>query len=353
MWRLFLAIGLFIGTGAGPVAAQQWSGTAALDLSGGYQTNLYLDPVLGTWNADVTPALGALTPRVGLTRTTSRTRLDLTVQSRLHPRRSEGPQLTQGTIRFRYRLAPEWTLGVSGGGTRYRFPPTRDVQGDADTISEVTTERDSWWALPSLRWAPASNTMVTLRGGITQRFERSFEPTDRQTSGLVSLRATHWFTDRLRGGTRFYFSGGRTSEADVGFGGTGGHLTATYWPTGAVSVQGKIGGEQVRYETLQSPDETARDQIGQAGLEVEWSLRSSITLFGRAKGLYADLDESPSGTADLHVSGGVRLQVQRDLGGTSDPSPQRRVCRSTDEGLQIRVPYEGNGTLHVTGDFNG
>jgi hypothetical protein len=86
---------------------------------------------------------------------------------------------------------------------------------------------------------------------------------------------------------------------------------------------------------------------------VEWALRPTITLFGRAGGLYADLNRSDSGTTDLHVSAGLRLRVQRVLGGTSDPPPQRRVCHPTDDGLRLRVPYEGDGTVHVTGDFNG
>lgn len=312
-----------------------------MDVAGGYQTNLYLDPVLGTWNDDVTPALAALTPRLGVSRTTSRTRLDLTVRSRLHPRRTDAPQLTQSTLRFRYHLTPEWSLGGTGGGTRYRFT-TRDT--------DFRTVRDSWWLLPSIQWTPTSETMFTLRTGLTQRVERSFPTTDRQTSGLASLRATHWLTDRVRGGVRLYASNGRTSLAETGFGGTGGSLSLTYWPTSAVSVRGTMGIEQLRYEDSTG---TARDQIGRAGVEVEWMPRPTITLFGRTEGLHADLDGSGAGTSDLHVSAGLRLRVQRVLGGTSDPPPQRRVCRSTDDGLQIRVPYEGDGTLHVTGDFNG
>jgi len=339
MWRLLLAIGLLVGLAAQPAQAQQWSGTAGLDVAGGYQTNLYLDPVLGTWNADVSPALTALTPRLGVIRTTSRTRLDLTVRSRLHPRRTDVPQLTQSSLRFRYRLTPEWTLGVIGGGTRYRF---------TTPAINFRTVRDSWWLLPALQWTPTSETMLTVRTGLTQRFERSTDPTDRQTSALASVRATHWLTDRVQGAARLYASTGRTSLTDSGFGGSGGTLGATYWPTSTVSVYGTVGIERLRYGTGGG---TARDWIGQAGGEVEWNLRPTVTLFGRAKGLYATLDREGT-TTDLHVSGGLRLQLQRVLGGTTDPSPQRRVCRNTDDGLRLRVPYEGEGTVYVTGDFN-
>ena len=340
MWRLVLAFGLLIGLGVKPAMAQQWRGTAAADLSAVYQTNLYLDPVLGTWNADVSPGFLALTPRLGVTRNTSRTRVDLTVRSRLHPRRSDAPQLTQSTLRTRYRLSPDWTVGGTGGGTRYRFTTTE---------TGFTAVRDSWWLLPSLQWTPTSETMFSLHTGITQRFERSFEPTDRQTSGLASVRGAYWLTDRFRGGVRLYYSSGRTSVAQTGFGGTGGALTATYWPTSSVSVRGTVGGEQMQYET---PTGTARDRIGQVGMEVEWTLRSTITVFGRAKALFAALEQNASGATDLHVSTGLRFQMQEAFSGTTDPPARRRVCQSTDDGLRLRVPYEGEGRVHVTGDFN-
>lgn len=352
MWRTLILFGLLAGLGLHPAAAQQWSGTASVDLAGGYQTNLYLDPVLGTWNPDVSPGLIALTPRVGVSREASRTRFDITVRSRLHPRRSDTPQLTQTNLRFQYRLTPSWTLGAAGGGTRYRYPPTRDANGTANSLAEVTTRRETWWLLPSVEWTPTSKTMLTFRTGLTQRFERSYEPTDRQTSGLASVRGSYWLTERIRGSARIYYSGGRTSVAETGFGGTGGSLSATYWPTDAVSVQSTVAAEQLRYEIPGTSGETVRDRIGRGELETEWHLRPTITLFGRAKALYAALDQRESGTTDLHVSGGIRLQLQRVLGGTADPPPQRRVCENVEDGLRIQVPYEGDGAPHVTGDFN-
>ena len=341
MWRLLLLIGLLIGVEGAPAGAQEWSGTASLSLSGGHRTNLYLDPVLGTWNPDVQSAFLAMTPKLGLSRTGRRTRVDLTVRGRLNPRRDDVPQYTQSLLRGRYRLGPDWTLGLVGGGTRYRYPPLREAVG---------TARDSWWVLPSLQWTPTAETMLTLRTGLTQRFERLPTLTDRQTSGLVSFRATQWLTDRVRGGARVYYSGGRTSTADAAFGGSGGTLSATYWPTDALSIRGAAAVEQLRYETPQRPS-TVRDRLGRAGLTVEWAPRSVLTLFGRARALTADLEAGSSRT-DVHVSAGLRLQAQRVLGGTAEPSPQRRVCRSTETGVRFRVPYEGAGTPHVTGDFN-
>lgn len=341
MRRLLIITVLFVGLTPATTSAQDWSGHAALGLSGGYQTNLYLDPVFGTWNPDAKSAFIGLTPQFGVSRTGRRTRIDVTLRSHLHPQRTERPKFAQSTLRLRHPLASDWTIGGTLGGTRYRYPALQ---------SRTRTARDSWWALPSLQWTPTSETMLTLRTGLTQRFEQLPGVTDRQTSGLASLHATHWLTDRLQGGGRLYYSSGRTSVAETQFGGTGGALSLTYWPTTSVSIQGTVGGEQLRYETV-NPSGTTRDGIGRATLKAEWTPRSSVTLFGRAGASQATLgggDDPP----DAHLSIGVRLSTQGVLS-DSDASPSpRRVCQDTEDGLRIRVPYDGDGQLYATGDFN-
>ncbi len=341
MRRLIFALTILIGVGALPASAQEWSGHASLGLSGGHQTNLYLDPVIGTWNPDVQSPFWTITPQVNLTRNTSRTRTDLVVRAQAHPRRTEIPQFTQSSLRFRYRLHPNWTVGLLGGGSRYRYPA---VQGSVDTA------RDSWWILPDLQWTPTSQTTMTLRTGLTQRIEKLPSLTDRQTSGLASLQATHWLTDRVQGALRLYYSTGRTSTAETTFGGTGGTLSTTYWPTNTVSVQGTFAVERLQYETLQPPG-TAQNRLLRTGMEVEWTPRPSLTLFGRARALRSNLGEEGSET-DAYLAAGLRFQIEGVLGGSADPPPQRRVCSSTDDGVRIRVPYNGDGTVYVTGDFN-
>ena len=338
---LFVSLVIVSGVLACPASAQQWSGHATLGLSGGHQSNLYLDPVLGTWNPDVSSPFLAVTSQMGLSRNTSRTQTDLMVRAQLHPNRTEIPQFTQSLLRFHYQLHPNWNIGLLGGGTRYRYPAVHET---------VRTARDSWWALPTLQWTPTSNTMLTLQAGPNQRFEQLPTVTDRQTSGLVSLRATYWLTERVQGAVRLYHSTGRTSTAETTFGGTGSHISATYWPTNSVSVRGNVSVEQLQYETLQPPG-TARDRILQTGIEAEWTPRSSLTLFGRARALRATLEENAPET-DVHLAAGLRLQVEGVLGGSSPLPQQRRVCTTTDEGVRIRVPYDGTGTVYITGDFN-
>lgn len=340
MWRLLLLVSLLIGLPPDPAPAQEWSGTAALGLSGGHRTNLYLDPVLGTWNPDADGLFLVVTPELGLTRDARRTRVDLTVRSRLDPSTSDLPQFTQSTLRLRRRLHPDWTVELSGGGTRYRYPASPD---------RPRTVRDSWWGLPALQWTPTSNTMLTLRTGLTQRIEQLPDLTDRQTSGLASLRATHWLTDRVQGEVRGYYSTGRTSAAETTFGGTGGSLGLTYWPAASVVLRGEIAVEQPQYETTAS--ETVRDRIGRVGIEAEWTPRPSLTLFGRGRALAATLGAGDD-RSDVYASVGLRLRSQQVFGGTVPPAPQRRVCTATEEGVRLQVPYEGDGHPHVTGDFN-
>lgn len=344
MWRLVFSLVVLIGVGFAPASAQEWYGTAGLDVAGGYQTNLYLDPVIGTWNPNVSPSFAALTPQVGLTRTTGRSRLGVTVRSRVHPRRTNVPQLAQMVLQFRRQLTSDVTLGFSSGGTRYRFTTTE---------TNFTTAQESWWGLPSLQWSPTQRTMIRLRTGLTQRFEHSFAVTDRQTSGLASVRLSHWLSDRVQGAVRLYTSNGRTSVAETSFGGTGGSVAATYWPSNAVSLQARAGAEVLEYDRSGRANDTATDRIAHVGLEVEWSVAPSVSAFGRADRMYASVEQGSDARTDYHLSAGLRLQVQQLLGGSSEPPSRRqRVCRTTESGVRVRIPYEGSGTVHVTGDFN-
>jgi len=336
MWRLLFGLWLLVGVLPGPSAAQQWTGTAALGITGGHQTNAYLDPVLHSWTRSSDPAFAALTPRLGLVRDAPRTRLGLTVRTRLYPRRPNAPQFVQGSARWQYRLSSAWTVGATGGGTRDRF----------------ISSRDSWWVLPSVQWAPTSGATLALRGGLTRRHMSPGQAaSDRQTSGLVALTADMWWADRLRAEGRLYWSSGHSSASDAQFGGTGLSGRGTYWPTPQWSLETEVALEQVRYGTASTS--TVRDRIGRVGLKVQWRAHSSVTLFGRARTSVARLDRAGRVETDVHVSAGLRLRAQRVLGGPAAPAPRRRVCWTVDDGIRVQIPFGGSGTPHLTGDFNG
>ena len=332
MWRILLGLSCLLGLLPQSGSAQQWTGTAHLALTGGYQTNTYLDPVLRSWNdRSSTPGLAALTPQVGITRAARRTRLAAAVQTRLYPRRADAPQFVQGHAQARYRLSPSWSVGTSGGGTRLR----------------LGSSEESWWALPSVRWTPTASTTVTARGGLSQRSVATGPGTTvRQDSRLAMLNVASWLTDRFRTEGRVYWSDGRTGAMETGFGGTGASVRGTYWPTSQWSVEAEMGVEQVQYET-----QSARDRLGRGGLKVAWHPRTTVTVFAQTRASAARLANGSA--TDVHVAAGLRLRTQRVLGGTSTSTLRRRVCRAVENGVQVQVPYDGPGTPHVTGDFNG
>ncbi|MFB6098462.1 MAG: glycogen-binding domain-containing protein [Salinibacter sp.] len=335
MWRILLGLWVLAGVLPHPAGAQQWTGTAALTLTGGHQTNVYLDPVLRSWDLTSDPTFAALTPQVGLVRNARRSRLDVMARMRLYPRRSNVPQFAQGYSRYQYRLSPSWTVGGLGGATRYRF----------------VSSRDSWWVLPSVQWSPIPRSSLTLRGGVTRRTLSGSGFTNRQTSAVVSLTGDTWLTDRLYGKGRLYWSNGRASASDVQFGGTGASVRGTYWLTSRWAFEAEAAVERIRYGT--GPAATAIDRLGRVGLKTEWHVQSSVTLFARARASAADLAGTETLNTDVHVSAGLRLHVQRVLGGTAAPPPRRRVCTTVEEGVRFQIPYDGPGTPHVTGDFNG
>jgi hypothetical protein len=336
MWRILFGLWFLVGVLPHPAEAQQWTGSAGLALSSGYQTNAYLDPVIRSWDSLSTRSFGTVMPQVGLVREASRSQLSVTSRARLYPGRADAPQFVQGNAQYQRDLSPSWTVGITGGGTRDRF----------------VSSRDSWWTLPSVEWMPSSSSTLTVRGGITRRsvdFSRGI--TDRQTSALVALNGDTWLTDRLHAEGRLHWSSGRTSLAETSFGGTGLTLRGTYWPTNQWSLEAEVTAEQSRYETTTSS--TAEDHIGRAGVTARWHAHSSVTFFAQTRASAAQLEQRDAVESDVHVSVGLRLKTQRVLGGTSESPPTQRVCQATDGGIRVEIPYEGSGTPHLTGDFNG
>lgn len=336
MWRLLFGLWVLVGVLPHPTEAQQWTGTAGLALSGGYQTNAYLDPMIRSWDPLSDRSFGAVTPQVGLVRDAGRSQFRVSSRTRLYPSREDAPQLVQGHIQYQRDLSTSWTVGLIGGGTRDRF----------------VSSRNSWWSLPSLTWRPSSNSTLTVRGGLTRRsIDFSQDLTNEQTSGLVALNGDTWLTDRLRAEGRFYWSTGRTSIAESSFGGTGLTLRGTYWPTNRWSIEAELTAEQFRFET--SSSSTSQDHIGRAGLTARWRAHSSVTLFAQTHASTARLNQSNAVESDVHVSAGLRIRTQRILGGTNEPPRRQQVCRETEDGIQMQIPYDGPGTPHLTGDFNG
>jgi hypothetical protein len=328
-----------IGPGtAAPLHAQTWTGSASMRLSGGYGTNPYLDPMLGAWDPEVAPGFGSLAPQVRLARSGSRVDLRASARSRWFPRRDDAPQFLQAAASGTVDLSDRWSAALLAGATRYR----------------LQSARDTGWLLPSVSVRPTGASQITFRAGLSRRAERTFDPTDRQTSALAVLSGRTWLTDRLQGRLRLYRSQGRTQLADAAFGGTGVEARLTAWPHPTVSVEGALGGEQLRFDTPLSDGTVTEstDRILHGGLEVQWQAARSLRLFARTRALTADLSRSVA--SDIHVAAGLRVSVHRSFGGDSSPAPPRRqLWTRTGTGVRFQIPYDGDGKLYLTGDFNG
>lgn len=329
---------------APPATAQQWTGSAGASVSSGYQTNPYLDPTLGTWDPSVDPAFAAFTPQLSLARRGDRLDVRATVRAQWSAGRGAGTAalpFAQASVAGRYALSPRWTAGLLAGGTRYR----------------LASDRDTGWLLPSVRFTPTDGSRITLRAGVSQRAERAPSLTDVQTSALATLSGRTWLTDRLQGLLRIYRSNGRTGTTDVGFGGSGAEVRLSFWPASSLVVEGSAAVERLRYDTFTAdgtPTEVT-DLIVPGGVEARWQVRPSVTVFGHVRGLTADLGGTTASTrqTDVSVRAGVRVEVQRVLGGSAPSPPQRRLWTPVEDGLRFQVPYDGEGSLYVTGDFNG
>lgn len=342
-WMLLLGWGLL----AGGAVGQHVSGALSLTSLAGYQTNPYLDPVLGEWDPSVSPGFVAVDPAVALRFATPKLQLDLAGQARLDPGRPE--QATVPLVRVsgagQYALASRWQVGGSAGRSWYR----------------LNAERDTWWALPALTWQPGARSALTVRGGVAgRRNALASGSTSRQTSTVGVLEGRLWLTDRWRGQLSVYRSNSRTATGATTYGGTGITASTTYWWTSRLALRGHATFERVNYDIAQpvegagapaAPSVTVSDRLWRGGGEVRWTVHDPVALFARAQAMVADLQQAGTTSFDVHVGAGVRWRLGRTLAGRR-ATAARGLWHNADGGLRFHVPYDGDGQLYVTGEFN-
>lgn len=320
--------------GALDARAQQLRTTFGTDVSAGVQTNPYLDPILGEWDPSADLAFGAVTPTGSLTWQSQRWRLQAFARARVYPRQTDRsfPQFGQGVLMARYRWSPSWAVRLQAGGSRYR----------------LAASRDTGWLLPALEWSPTPTTVLVLRGGLSRRVSRTFTPTTRQTSTVVTLSGRTWLTDRLYGTVRMFRSDGQSATTSLQYGGTGVSAEAGYLLSSNLEVTTRLIGERLGFDTgtREGTDYVARLQAG-----VEWEATSTVTVFAEGGALAGDLS---TGTArEGRVAAGVRLRWHRRLIGSDRSEPVSQLCRPVEAGLRFRIEHDGPGRPHLTGDFNG
>jgi hypothetical protein len=359
---LFSCLMLSLLACTGPAAAQQLTGRVGIGLTGGHQSNPYLDPVLREWDPAVRPSFVAVSPSAGLTWSGPGGQVYLNGRVRTDPTRlgRTGLPFAQIGGGGRYEVADRWTVGVQAGGARYR----------------LLAARDSGWLLGRVGWRVTSTTRLALQGGVTHRINRTSATTTRQTSGVALLNARTWLTDRWRLSARGYWSANPNVTTTATYGSTGLEVGATYWPASTVSVGIDVAAEQVRYtfpDPTTSSDPggghpvggpsggsgdattqtiTRRDRLVRVGLEGEWDVQSQLTAFARAGGLWGQLNTSGTQVRAHHLAAGVRWQLQGPLAGGERPTRSRSVWTNVEEGIRFRVRYRGEGRLYLTGEFN-
>lgn len=358
-WVVLLGWGLL----AGGAAGQQMTGVLSMTGTAGYQTNPYLDPMLGEWDPDVAPEFVAFDPAIALRYSTSSVQIDLAGQARVAPRRlaSAAVPLVRGSAGGRYALASAWAVGLHGGASRYR----------------LQAARDTWWSFPMVAWQPTARTTFTVRGGWAgRRTALEFGDTSQQTSAIGMLGADTWLADRWQGQANAYVSTSRAATGATTYGGTGVTASLTYWWTHRLALRGHATIERIQYDVTQTEEAeeggggpplpiggppgsgmettttTRADRIGRGGAEVRWTARPGLTLFARAQGLVADLQQTETISTDVHVGAGLRWSLGRTWGERNPTSAPAGLWHNTDDGLRFHVRYEGEGQLYVTGTFN-
>lgn len=330
---------------AGGAAGQQVSGALSLTSTVGYQTNPYLDPVVGEWDPSVTPEFLAFDPAVALRYSAPKIQFDLAGQVRTYPGRlgQSTLPLTRVSGAGQYAFASRWHAGLTGGFSRYR----------------LNAERDTWWVFPALEWQPTAQATLTARGGWAGRRNMlSSGGTSRQTSAVGMLEGDLWLTDRWRGKLSVYLSNSRAATGTTTYGGTGVTASATYWWTNRLALRGHATFEQISYDVTQQQEPfggetttTVSDRLWRGGAEVSWTVGPNVTLFTRTQAMAADLQQSSAASFDVHIGAGVRWSIGRALAG-GRATRSRGLWHNADDGLRFHVHYEGDGQLYVTGEFN-
>lgn len=355
---LALAIAAFA---AGPACAQELRGFAIIEGNPGYLTNAYLDPFFATWAPDLDAGFGSL-GGTGLLEWSD----DRTTASALAGIRWIG--FTDSTSAWwsgvlsggvERRLGGGLAVALNGSFSELRRPdPRRTLSGRAAL---------RWTASPRVRVSvgPAvGRTRITTRRAATDGGGPGIPPIPgpgveedvRATAAsyLLFARVEAWPGARWRVEGEAYAA--RTDADDLGldYRGGGGVLRLTRWTGAGVSMTLAAGAEGFGYRAALdggggTEDEVPEDELILRGeLGAGWPLAEGVELRARLGGLGRP-GAAEGADVDVHASLGLRVT----LGGTLS-SPRRAPLWSREpDGMRIRVPYEGEGRLHLVGDFNG
>ncbi|MGM0506520.1 MAG: hypothetical protein ACQER4_04970 [Bacteroidota bacterium] len=343
MIRRFLLL-LMLCLPAAPLAGQSLSAWLTLDARTGVSSNSYLVPFYGEWNRSQTTGYGLLLPALSVLYERDRFSADASLGGMFEPVSGDAATLYGGYSQWnaRYRLASDWRVGLESG------------------LQTVTTgySRDGWWFLPHVRWRPGPFTQVKLKAGSSGRRFRNLE-----TSGNTSSRFDLYGVDMEHAfGYRWQLRGGLYGDLDDPSGTVSLYASADHRATDRLSVGVRAGVDQYRYDWF-APDGGAptgwvelqeTDRLWRSGLQGRFRVSDRVSLTAGADYLLLSSATSETLVHDLHVTGGVRVTLRPDAWFRRDGEPEVALRESNERrgGVQFTIPYDGEGVLYLTGEFN-
>ncbi|MEX0593735.1 MAG: glycogen-binding domain-containing protein [Balneolaceae bacterium] len=327
-----------------PLTGQSLSSWLTLDARAGVSTNSYLIPFYGEWNRTQTTGYGLLLPALSVLYEQDRFSADASLGGMFEPVSGEARTLGGGSsqMNLRYRLASRWSAGLESG---------------LQTV-KTAYSRDGWWLLPNVSWRPGPFTQLKLKAGSSGRRFRNLEQ-----GGDASSRFDLFGVDMEHAlGYRWQVRGGFYGDLDDPSGTVSLYVSSDHRATDRFSVGVRAGVDQYRYDWF-APDGGSptgwielreTDRIWRSGVQGRFRVSDRVSLTAGADYLLLASATSESMVHDIHVSGGVRVTLRPDswFRGGGEPEVALRESGNRRGGVQFEIPYDGEGTLYLTGAFN-
>lgn len=355
-----IAVAALLASPPTSLTAQELRGWLVLDGESGYLSNAYLDPVFPTWDpaAEGGFALFGATGTLELTGRSSRLWVSGGARRTELLEDGRGWHGWLGRLGGEQRLAPRLTGALEVA--------VADLHRDGSRWTLWTRAEARWTVSPTVRLragpgvafrslpAPVSDDpmdppLIPPVPPTSQEGERARATGYLLLAGLEARTGRRWRWD-------LEAFAARTDAEDLGLdyrgGGARARLTRTF-PGGArLELGGGLEGFGYRAAVEGSPGESddpvpADDMLWRTEAAAGWPVAPRTELTVRLSGLSVRDPEGDRGY-EWRAAAGVRLTLGARLGG---PEP-RRLWTRTGDGIRLEVPYDGQGRLYVTGDFN-
>lgn len=337
--------------------AQQWQTLFSVDSRIGYSSNTYLNPYFSEWDNTLNSGYGMISGVGQTIRYGDNSTFKITGAGAFEPFLKNRDALMGGLgmAEFQRHFTSTLSGGVQAGGSYFRS----------------SFKRRSVWVQPTLSWSPSAYTRLMASAGSNFRSYKNFaadslSTSDSRRSDIYSLRFETWPSFRWRitaglygnlatlpavqeafssvAGGRYTFSDGSSIRLTIGL--------EQYQNERVAQVSGggggfaPIGGPPSSTQTV---EETSR--IYRLGIEGSVPITGQLSGFMNVKGLQFSSTATGNTSRDMHISGGVRLQIQPDFNrrekGTVAPEWEK-----VKEEHRVVVHYSGQGQLYLVGDFN-